>query len=128
MKVVYGLTFSMIIGGIFTPLFLMLSRRMMFGKGGTPKRDRDRGPFYPFSCLFGAIERLFFTILVALDVTGWPIAMMAWLGAKMAANRNRVPADLEDNRLMAICSLLAGLVAMLFAMAGGLIWRGTWII
>lgn len=81
--------------------------------------------------LTGFLERLFFTVLVGLNVQGAPIAMMAWLALKMATNWNR-PIDNRSGRSQlrplpwAFSGLLGGLVSILFALLGGLICRGDW--
>jgi hypothetical protein len=66
----------------------------------------------------GTVERIFFTLLVAFDVSGYPIAMIAWLIAKLAAARidrgtaYRIPGSL---------TLLNGLISMTFALIGGVV-------
>ena len=74
--------------------------------------------------LTGAIERLFFTLLIALNISGTPAAMMAWLALKLATNWNHP--DYKDNsgaRPFAFSALLAGLVSMLTAVIAGTICR-----
>src|SRR3989442_1456443 len=39
--------------------------------------------------LTGIIERLFFTVAVAFDLSGVATAMMAWMAIKLATNWNR---------------------------------------
>jgi hypothetical protein len=74
--------------------------------------------------LTGLVERVFFTVLVAVEVPGVPTAMIAWLGAKMAANWNRQPGDGPAVRAGAVTALLGGLLSMLFAYVGGWICSG----
>ena len=79
----------------------------------------------------GTIERVFFTALVAFDVSGYPTAMIAWLVAKMAVTwtgRGTTRNDSEeeakranDYRISSMITLLNGLVSMTFALIGGLI-------
>lgn len=72
--------------------------------------------------LTGFIEQLFFTIVVAFNVQGAAIAMIAWATVKMATGWNWQPKD--ENRLLAFTGLLGTIVSLLFAMLGGLICRG----
>lgn len=70
--------------------------------------------------LTGGLERLFFTLLVAFDVSGTPTAMIGWLALKLATNWNRP--DYEDKvkaRSFAFSGLVAGLLSMFLALLGG---------
>lgn len=71
----------------------------------------------------GLIERFFFTLIVAFDISGAAVAMMGWLGAKMAVNWNRQPGDNPVNRAFSMTALQTGVVSLLFALIGGLICR-----
>ena len=77
--------------------------------------------------LLGLVERFFFTLVVAFDVTGAAVGMMAWLAVKMGANWGRVIGDPTDQvgqmlrARQAIGALLLGLLSMTFALIGGLI-------
>jgi hypothetical protein len=81
--------------------------------------------------LTGTIERIFFTTLVAFDISGYPTAMIGWLVAKMAVTwtgRGTPKTDAEadanradDYRISNLITLLNGLVSMTFALIGGLI-------
>jgi hypothetical protein len=101
--------------------------------------------------LMGTLERLFFTILVAFDVSAVSAGIMGWLAIKMGTNWNRInPRRQKDSwipsagstttpeehqqqqtaqqeamlRMYALASLLGSLVSMLFALIGGLICSG----
>jgi hypothetical protein len=72
----------------------------------------------------GAVERLFFTVLVGFESQGVPALMLVWIGLKMATNWNHPTwKDLPESRAYALSALLAGLVSMLFAFLGGLLIR-----
>lgn len=71
----------------------------------------------------GLVERTFFTIAVAFGGPFAIVAMIAWLGAKMATDWNRPQAERQDPA-GAFTTLLGGLVSMFFALVGGLICRG----
>lgn len=118
---VIGLIFSIGLG-LVTGCFVNWLRHT---KLGLPKRSDTVVP----PPLTGSLERLFFTILVGLNVPGFPIAMMAWLAVKMATNWNRptpTGGEPRDVRLWSFSGLLGGLVSMLFALLGGFICQGGW--
>ena len=78
----------------------------------------------------GILERAFFTIVVAFDVSGAAIAMIGWATLKMATGWNRqFPRDghakypIEERTKMALTSLYAGLFSLSFALVSGLIIR-----
>ena len=73
--------------------------------------------------LTGLIERLFFTVVVAFNVSTTPVAMIGWLTVKMVTNWNRPGRNVDDIPL-AFTALLAGLISMLFAFIGGSICSG----
>jgi len=69
--------------------------------------------------LTGTIERLVFTMIVAYNVSGAAIAMMVWLGLKMATGWNE-NIKTPSGKIPAIHSLFTGMVSLLFALIGGL--------
>jgi hypothetical protein len=118
-----GMTFSVIVGGIVTCAFLEgLRRYQKLGKDSDGSGDSR--PVPPW--LRGVMERAFFSVIVALNISGAAIAMIAWLTLKMVTNWNRPGGsrDLKEIRL-AFSALLAGLVSMGFAIVGGVICRGS---
>jgi len=74
------------------------------------------------------MERLFFTVVVAFDVSGAAIAMIGWITLKLATNWNRPGTQSQEQwskwSAWAFSALIGGLVSMLFALLGGLGWRG----
>jgi len=70
--------------------------------------------------LTGIIERIFFTIIVAFNVSGGAVAMIAWIGAKMAINWNRLSGENPVARAFAMTAFQAGIVSLFFALIGGL--------
>lgn len=127
---VSGFGVSLVFGHFAAGEFLKKLRAHMKIKKEVSKRCGDFNTIPPW--LLGSVERLMFTFVVAFNLPGAAVAMMAWLAAKMAANwGSRVAANkndgVETERLLQLrlSALLAGLVSMFFAMAGGLI-IGYW--
>ncbi len=119
MQWIIGLFFSLVVGGIVTWLFLRFLRNLL-GKQNKVLIFTD-GKEVP-AWLTGAVERLFFTVLVGLEVSGAPTAMIGWLALKLATNWNHPDwKDKPGARAFAFSALLAGLVSMLFALLGGLV-------
>lgn len=122
MQWIIGLTFSLLIGHGVTWLFLLVLRCAL-KVGEKPSLDDSEKRVPPW--LTGVTERLFFTVLVGLDIPGVSAAMVGWLALKLATNWNH-PAWKErtDARTFGLSALLAGLVSMMFALLGGLICAG----
>jgi len=118
-----GLFVSLIVGHFVVGLFLSRLRRKL-GLGEKP-RTHDIAIARVPPWLTGAIERLFFTVLVGSNVSGVPTAMIGWLALKLATNWNRPGSpDVSTTRAFALSALLAGLLSMLFALWGGFICAG----
>jgi sterol desaturase/sphingolipid hydroxylase (fatty acid hydroxylase superfamily) len=121
---VLGLVFSLLIGHFVTEFFLGRLRRRIerirLSRGLPPWYNAQLVPPW----LTGLVERLFFTIAVALNVPGVVVAMIAWIGVKMATDWNRPGGERQDAG-GAFSALLAGLVSMLFSLLGGAICRTT---
>ncbi len=116
-----GLVFSLGIGHVAVVVFLKWLRSYMKLE---PKLDKGKVPPW----LMGVGERLFFTIAVRYDMPGVVVAMIAWLGLKLASNWKRPPEEItQEDRLKdwALSAALAGLLSMTFALLGGLLWEGT---
>lgn len=124
-----GLIVSLGVGWLFTGCFLKglqnyIERRSLLQalQASIRARPKEEGEKVPPS-LTGLIERLFFTMMVATDISGTAVAMITWIFAKMVTNWNRLGREVPVSR--AFSALLAGLVSMLFALIGGMICRGT---
>lgn len=118
MQWISGLGFSLLVGGVITWLFLRLLRSTL---GEMPRLSHKGIP----SWLTGGVERLFFTVLVGLEVPGAPAAMIGWLALKLATDWNHP--DWKEKaaaREFALSALLGGLISMLFALIGGLVCAG----
>lgn len=73
----------------------------------------------------GHYRTLFFTILVAFDVSGTATAMIGWVTVKMLTDWHRIlKPDAELGvRSSAFASLLGNMISLIFALIGGLICR-----
>jgi MFS superfamily sulfate permease-like transporter len=91
-----------------------------------PKKEGEAEPtHYLPASVIGYLERTFFGLVIAFEVSGAAVAMMAWIAAKLAANWNRWDEKEESARRKAIAysisALLSGMVSMIFALVAGLI-------
>ena len=119
---IMGLLISLFFGYVYTDLVWLVIADI-----AKPKLSKDakaKGGIPSWVTGFG--ERLFFTILVAMQAKGVLAAMMGWLALKLAANWNHGSRGSEsDNsaeaeiRANAIRAILSGLTSMLFAYWGG---------
>jgi hypothetical protein len=122
---IIGITVSVIVGLFASWAFLALLRRYMgIKKDEVPDGDGSIRRVPPW--LTGVLERTFFSVIIGLNISGAPIAMIGWLTLKMVTNWNRpgLQRDVGEIRA-AFASLLAGLVSMFFAAVGGVICRGS---
>ena len=119
-----GLVISLFVGGVVVWLFLFVLRRSL-GLPAKPPRGDAKVAGVP-GWLTGFVERLFFTILVGVDVAGVSTAMLGWIGLKLASNWNRSEQTDPPTRVYAFSALLAGLLSMLFSFFGGWICSGQW--
>ena len=102
-RFIIGFSISLGLGTWLTPIFLNQIREDLFKK-------------------LNDLERGFFTIIVAFNVSGAAIAMISWIIVKMATNwhiiaRSEKPLD----RGVALSSLLGSMISMSFALIGGLV-------
>jgi hypothetical protein len=118
-----GLLFSVVVGHqVVAALLEVLNRRADLHS--RPDEEKD-GPRIP-AAITGYVERLFFSLLVAFDVSGTPPAMIGWIAAKMLAHWNSPQAgrpgmsavEMRNRRFVA---LLSGLVSLSIALVGGVI-------
>jgi len=126
---VLGLAFSLLLGLLTGPLLDLIRGRILqkARKKGEVIDDKDAKLYleslYVSSKLVGSIERLFFTILVAFNVSGTATAMIAWIAIKMATDWQRIlPRGAKLTvRSLAFSALLGNMISLLFALIGGLI-------
>lgn len=114
-----GLLFAVVAGSVATWIFLKALRWWL---GLPPKPRLSRGARGVPPWLTGVVERIFFTVLVGLEVSGAPAAMIGWLALKLATNWNHPDwKEKPNSRTFALSALLGGLISMFFALLGGLI-------
>lgn len=112
-----GLFFVLVIGNLFTKLFLKIIRE----KIGYKKPDYIAVP----PLVLGVIEGVFFTVAVAYELSGVVVAMIGWIGVKMAAHwGTKSEQDVTNIEAVRFTALLGSMVSLLFAMIGGLICSG----
>ncbi len=111
-----GLAVALIVGALVTEVFVGSLRK-------TLNIPESAGRVVP-GWLTGLSERLFFTIVIAFNVSGAAIAMMAWVALKLVPNWQLYVAHGTANKPMAWSSLLGSLCSMFFALVGGLIASG----
>jgi hypothetical protein len=74
--------------------------------------------------LTGIVERVFFTVAVAMDLSGTAIAMIAWVGAK---NSVLWPGfTKQGSSAQGTVSLLSSMGSLLIAVLGAAICKGKW--
>ena len=128
---VLGLAFSLLLGLLTGPLLDLIRGRILqkARKKGEVIDDKDAKLYleslYVSSKLVGSIERLFFTILVAFNVSGTATAMIVWISVKMATDWQRIlkPDGGLGIRSLAFTALLGSMISLFFAVIGGLICR-----
>ncbi|MFZ2445850.1 MAG: hypothetical protein WAW37_05795 [Syntrophobacteraceae bacterium] len=90
-----------------------------------PPQANERVPIQPI--LTGILERLFFTILIAFNVSGVAGGIFTWMVVKMVSGWNRYVGEKEETwrRVLAFNALINNLVSLFFGVIGGLIANGT---
>ena len=130
---VLGFAFSMLLGCWLTKIFLERIRESMLEfikhKYKKDKEIFDRAVEWEIEELgvvdhaVGIVERGFFTIVIAFWVPGAAVAMISWIMVKMVTNWHQITGKNLTDRGLALCSLMASLVSMFFALIGGLFCR-----
>jgi hypothetical protein len=118
---VLGLLFATGIGHFIVGKFLERLRKPL----RLPKEDRDKEQYGSVSpSVTGVLERMFFSIAVAVNASGFLPAMIAWLAVKLAANW-QARSDLDTNTKVnyMFSALIAGLMSMLVAIVAGIFIR-----
>lgn len=106
--------------------------RLLFylGLEECPKSPTDIRMLPP--AFVGFLERLFFTFIVAFEISGASVAMVGWITVKLAnfwspwARANNADRGDESTDFVPFLpsALIGNLISMFFALVGGLICRG----
>jgi len=123
-----GLAISIRLGAVLTPYILLMIRRNIVEKAKERGEVIDKLYFENLGLpdwLVGTVERLFFTILVAFDISGTATAMIGWVTIKMLTDWHRIlkPDAGVGLRSLAFSALLGNMISLFFALIGGLICR-----
>lgn len=115
---VFGLLVALFFGGIVTQFYARKVREIV--------GDEEAHYRISIPISLGVAENLFFTMGVAFDLSGVMVAMVAWVGAKMAAHWGR---DSQETRIKNIETvrfmvLMGTMISLMFSMIGGLICSG----
>ncbi|UCC72206.1 MAG: hypothetical protein JSV86_17855 [Gemmatimonadota bacterium] len=113
---VVGLVVALAVGGVVTGWFLKGLRSYL-------NIAKPSGRDVP-NWLIGLSERLFFTVIVAFNVSGAAVAMMVWIVIKIVPNWELHVKHGTANKPLTWSSILASLCSMFFAILGGLIISG----
>lgn len=122
-----GFAFAVGVGFLGVRRFLRQLRKYI---GYNPPDVAPDTPGVP-DWLVGVMERSFFTVAVGMNIQGYLIAMGAWLALKMASNWHLQyveddPAERARKIRYGMTALVAGLLSMAFALAGGLVASNQW--
>jgi hypothetical protein len=123
-----GLAFSIRLGGALTPYILLMIRNNIVEKAKERGEVIDKLYFENLEIpdwLVGTVERVFFTILVAFNISGTATAMIGWVTIKMLTDWHRIlkPDAGVGLRSLAFSALLGNMISLFFALIGGLICR-----
>lgn len=114
-----GLTIAALGGHYATKYFLeRLRQEMNLGDKPIFEQSSEWRRVTPW--VTGVVERVFFTVAIAMNLSGTVGAMVGWLALKLATNWNHPDWKHEARaRSFAFSALLGGLVSMFFAVVGG---------
>lgn len=115
--------FSILIGHYITRYFS--NRIDYYIRSETEKdiREEHKIGYRNIKSLVGFIERSFFSISVAYNVSGVVIGIILWITVKMFTRADGIKEVIDTP--VKISNLSESLVSMIFALLGGLIWRGS---
>jgi len=87
-------------------------------------KQAERIPRQPY--IIGILERVFFTVMVAFNISGVGTAILTWMLIKMLTGWNRIAGHGETwRRMLAFTGLLSSMISLFFAVIGGLIVNGS---
>lgn len=87
------------------------------------REEAEKIPYIPIT--IGIFERVFFTVMVAFNISGAGVAIVSWMLIKMATGWNRISGGGETwRRMLSFTGLLCSMTSLFFAVLGGLIANG----
>jgi hypothetical protein len=78
--------------------------------------------------IVGTVERAFFTVVVAAGLSGVAVAMILWIGAKMAVGWGGGSQGIQNSEAFRFTALVGDLISMMFALVGGGVVRMGWLL
>lgn len=109
-------------GGHFATRYFLDRLRKEMNIGDKPIFEEDSEWRRVTPWVTGVVERIFFAVAIAINLSGTVGAMVGWLALKLATNWNHPDWKTEPKaRSFAFSALLGGLVSMLFAVIGGVV-------
>lgn len=130
--VLLGLFISLVIGAIVTSLFLRITRWWVDKKAKQDNQEATeliKKKLYISGFILGLIERPLITVLIAYNISGVAGGIFTYIALKMAIDWIPLLQKEKDNmnfgsRSYVFCSLVGNLLSILFAVLGGLVWKG----
>ena len=126
-NLVAGTLTATVVGSFLVPAF----QGLVDASARLPRHSEPQtGPKKVPVTITGNVERLFFGLLVAIDLQGVAPSMVAWIGIKMIAHWNSPQASVPEAsgpelRARRFSALLTGLVSMGVAAVSGKIARSS---
>jgi hypothetical protein len=116
---------SGIIGALGSAGWYWLLSKLTVGCGsGKEVFDQDH---WVTGVLTGVVERFFFTVIIATDLSGAAISMVAWITVKSQMHYKIFSSDAPGKDVGRLyLALLSSIASLLFAIAGGVAWRDGW--
>jgi len=129
LRLIFGFGISLGLGAWITPKLLNWVRGQIKKKAKQINGITDDEyetfvglPYLP-PLIMGTSERFFFTILVAFNISGVGIVMVAWIGLKMSTDWHLIIKENAKSwqRNLAFSGILGSIFSLFFASVGGLV-------
>lgn len=129
---VLGLTISLLCGKYVISRVLRFIRNAVIkpkayqASGGKEEYDKlYKDALYIQGGFIEFLERIFFLVAVAFNISGTLVAMIGWVTVKMVYNWGLLTKDSPSTtkRSLAFSALFGNLLSMFFALLGGLVCR-----
>jgi hypothetical protein len=117
-----GIIYSVLLGGVASYQVWRFSREYIDTHKcylKLPADDVKRNTVLPIT--IGVLERIFFTIIVAYNVSAAAAGITTWIMIKMLSGWNRFQRDEYGYKVLSFNALICNLISLSFAVIGGLI-------